>query len=216
MTQRTTEDIIRTAFADLRSTEVIWTKAPGVGAVRRSVRRRRVGVAVGATGLAAVAVLGGAYVADTQHRADPLGPDGTVHLGPAATADPDLQQLVNDAVAQNGEGGIATLLLHQGDSPLDMEPQAISAEALVPGAAVLRVACAAAGGTASATVSSGADQRTATAQCALTAEGIAAGAGETTVVVSGPGEWTALTLEPDDAAPSSSGEVLVAASFVNR
>jgi hypothetical protein len=83
MIDRSTDDPLRAAFAELRSTELGRVVPPGVAAARRTVRRRKLSAAGAAAGVTAVVVLGiGALPAEV---AGWIGPEREPTTEPAVT-----------------------------------------------------------------------------------------------------------------------------------
>jgi hypothetical protein len=183
-----TDETIRTAFAELRYAEPPRFAPPGVDAARRTVHRRRLGNAATA-GLAIVALLGGGYLAVTgidrpgvdwpgspTEGWNSMRPEDLVDGG-----DPELTRLAADAVRYDDPsnpavaGGIA-----------DLNPATDHSSTYVPGVGgtfLVRVSCAGPGGSVTliAQVRGRHDPHQATAQCATTADEVAAGVGETTI-----------------------------------
>jgi hypothetical protein len=92
MNDPSTDDLIRTAFTELRAAELPQIAPPGVDAARRTVRRRRFGAVAGTAGVAALAVVGAGYLTGAAAGQPDLdggvGPAPVAPAGPAASTSP--------------------------------------------------------------------------------------------------------------------------------
>lgn len=184
------EQTLRTAFAQLRAAERARICPQGPEAAYRTVRRRRrAAIASAAAGVTALVAVGTGYLVDP----GPPAPVPAADRGIAATEPPSappavprdrtLERITLNALGSLPSGTLSVLVANnvrplQRDKPLGMIAKS--------GRFELKIACGGAG-TATATVRTNQGTTTATAQCATTAEGVAAGVGESAVTVTDPG-----------------------------
>jgi hypothetical protein len=205
MNDPSTDETIRTAFADLRSGEGIRLAPPGTDAARRTVRRRRLTTSATAAGFTAVLLLGAGYVAATgagQPRPDrEAGPVAAASDGETVPSEEpgdvdqlDAQHLAEVTAEALGEQGDRTIVAHLGlgdpgfrvtdvdndDRP--SEPVVFSWTGIEAGEYLLRIAC---GGEDEIAITlrftteeSTIDEAETTARCATTVDDIADGVGE--------------------------------------
>jgi hypothetical protein len=190
MNDLSTDQTLRTAFAELRAAEQQLICPPGADTARRTVRRRRRLAATSATaGLTALVTISGGYLASSgalapeRPTADPASLVAQATTAPGTGAhQPDLDRITLNALGKL-PAGTRTMALADGPGGAGSLPMDMAAK---PGRFQLKLACGG-DGTVTATISAGSDVTTATARCATTADGVAAGVGESSVVDAEPG-----------------------------
>jgi hypothetical protein len=226
MSDPMTDQPLRTAFAELRATHRTGLAPPGVAAAHRTVRRRRLASAT--AGLIAVIVVGVGLLATASLGQPAPAPERP--LAPAAPAPPlaspsgkpdqpppisvdrsELRQLVADVLyAEWPDRGMQSDAVPVPGQVVDAEEGdylegSSSGTGLRPGTYLMAITCGGEAGTIALTAEVGDDRYTATAQCAMTADEIAAGIGEAGFVIEDQGdEFTsvAFTVRADEAAVS--------------
>jgi hypothetical protein len=191
MNDVSSDQTLRTAFADLRAVEQARIRPPGTGAAHRTVRRRRhrLGAVAATAGLTAIMAVSAGYLAITngpapdRATADPASLVAQATTAPGTGAhQPDLDRITLNALGKL-PAGTRTVALADGPGGARSLPMDMAAK---PGRFQLKLACGG-DGTVTATISAGSDVVTATARCATTADGVAAGVGESSVVDAEPG-----------------------------
>lgn len=211
MTDPTTDQTIRTAFAALRAEEQPRVIPPGTDAAHRTVRRRRrLRLATAGGGVAAAALLAAGYLTGPGQL--DRAPEVVHSRAPAATlsrvtvadlADPDLQELARLTAEALGGGSEKDILLVSGDVRETAPPDGDLVEVLgvitdEAGRLLLRVSCGGAGSL-EVIVRAGDDEANTTVRCGTTAAEITDGIGEADLVVDRD-EEIQITVVPDQAA----------------
>ncbi|MBX6357177.1 MAG: hypothetical protein IRZ05_15155 [Micromonosporaceae bacterium] len=214
MNDLSTDQTLRTAFAELRAAERSRIRPPGADAAHRTVRRRRRLAAASATGgLTALVAIGAGYLATTGEPApvrattDPASVTTEASAAPGARLPQELTNITVNALGKLPPGSRSLVIAGDSVSPAPRPSIELAAK---PGRFVLRLACGG-DGTVTATVRTGSQVTTATARCATTTDAVAAGAAETPVVIADPG--TAVINLPSTPA---AGSRVVSAALIPR
>jgi hypothetical protein len=221
MSDPSTDEALRNAFAELRSGERPHFAPPGAQAARQTIRRRRRWTATASAGLTAVMLLGAGYLAGTRAGGQP-DPDGDSLPAPAIAASdtevpasdespgtleaqsPDLSRLLADAMAGDAEEGHIYAVMRLGyrlsvfPGRVDGGPITITGGDAGLGEYLFRIACAGADGVSVTALVGDGETRT-EARCGTTVDAIAAGIGETTIVLDETGPVAKVVLDPDQA-----------------